>query len=130
MNARQVAELGRDEALALLASVDLGRIVFTEHALPAIRPVNHILDGEDVIIRTHPAAALKASINTVVAYEADDIDTKTRTGWGVIVTGVVRAVSDPEAVARYERVLHPWADSTMDQILRIHAELVTGFAVT
>ncbi|MFD8980207.1 pyridoxamine 5'-phosphate oxidase family protein [Streptomyces sp. NPDC059564] len=37
----------------LLATVSLGRIVFTEHALPAVRPVNHCVDGEDIVIRTH-----------------------------------------------------------------------------
>ncbi|MGC0342598.1 hypothetical protein RKD20_007632 [Streptomyces sp. SLBN-8D4] len=50
-------ELGSVEALRLLGSVSLGRIVFTRHALPTVRPVNHVLDGGDIVIRTqrpHP----------------------------------------------------------------------------
>ena len=33
-------ELAREEALRLLATVPLGRVVFTDRALSAIRPVN------------------------------------------------------------------------------------------
>jgi hypothetical protein len=32
--------------MSLLASVPLGRIVFTARALPAIRPVSHLVDGD------------------------------------------------------------------------------------
>jgi hypothetical protein len=48
---RRLTELTRAQAMRLLASVPLGRIVFTHHALPAIRPVNHVIDGDDIIIR-------------------------------------------------------------------------------
>jgi hypothetical protein len=51
---RLLTELTRGQSLCLLASVRLGRIVFTHRALPAIRPVNHILDGEDIVIRITP----------------------------------------------------------------------------
>lgn len=68
---RALSGIGRDEALALLSSVDMGRIVFTRDALPAIRPVNHaVLDGH-LVIRTHEGAALARAIGTggvVVAY--------------------------------------------------------------
>ncbi|WP_370095729.1 hypothetical protein [Streptacidiphilus sp. MAP12-20] len=32
--------------------------MFTQHALPAIRPVNHIVDQGDIIIRSHNGADL------------------------------------------------------------------------
>ena len=44
---QRLTELTRGESLRLLGSVPLGRIVFTLHAMPAIRLVNHLLDGED-----------------------------------------------------------------------------------
>jgi hypothetical protein len=50
--------LTREESLRLLGSVSLARIVFTQHAMPAIRPVNHALDGGDIIIRSHSGAAV------------------------------------------------------------------------
>src|SRR5690348_935366 len=68
------------EALRLLGSVSFGRVVFTQQALPTIRPVNHVLADGDIVIRTHAGAALTArtrqarDLGVVVAYEADDID--------------------------------------------------------
>ncbi|MGV9899629.1 pyridoxamine 5'-phosphate oxidase family protein, partial [Streptomyces tendae] len=53
---RRSIELGAEEALALLGSVSLGRVVFTRQALPTIRPVNHVLDDGDIVIRTHEGA--------------------------------------------------------------------------
>lgn len=55
--ARRMEQLGRDEALRLLATVSLGRIVFTQYALPAVRPVNHLVEGESIIVRVHEGEA-------------------------------------------------------------------------
>ncbi|MFD9517036.1 pyridoxamine 5'-phosphate oxidase family protein [Streptomyces sp. NPDC059979] len=46
-------ELDRAEALRLLSTVSLGRIVFTQHALPAVRPVNHLVVGENIMVGIH-----------------------------------------------------------------------------
>lgn len=130
MTALRMTELDRHEALRLLGTVGLGRIVFTEFAMPAVRPVNHILDDGDIIIRTHTGAALLSAVDTVVAYEADQIEPDEHTGWSVVVTGFVRAIKDPAVVARYEQVLKPWVERNMDQVLRIHPEIVDGFLLT
>ena len=130
---RRLRELGRDDALALLASVSLGRIVFTRNALPAIRPVNHILDDGHIIIRTHGDSALAAQTGgsgvggVVVAYEADQIDPDTHQGWSVVATGYARAVTDPEKAARYQLALEPWVEATMDHTVSIRPDMVTGF---
>src|SRR6516165_1597587 len=49
-----------DEAAAmrLLASVDYGRVVFSLRSLPAIRPVNHLVDEGRIIIRTRLTSAI------------------------------------------------------------------------
>ncbi|GGZ05553.1 hypothetical protein GCM10010365_25970 [Streptomyces poonensis] len=144
---RQSVALDGSEALRLLGSVSLGRIVFTQHALPTIRPVNHLLDNGSIIIRTHEGSALTSHTRhsnasngsdrpggsegsdgpgVVVAYEADDIDPATRLGWSVVVTGYARLVTDPRELARYRALLHPWVQQTMDYTVRIHPDLVTG----
>jgi hypothetical protein len=133
---RQSVELDTAEALRLLGSVSLGRIVFTRHALPTVRPVNHILDDGDIVIRTHEGAALTSHARrgdgqgVVVAYEADDIDPDTHLGWSVVVTGYARLVTDPHEVARYETMLRPWVRQTMDYAVRIRPGLVTGVLLT
>jgi Pyridoxamine 5'-phosphate oxidase len=124
---RGFQELTRSESLLLLGSVGVGRIVFTHQALPAIRPVNHVVDGGQVILRGHAGTALQSAVNTVVAYEADSISEGEHIGWSVIVTGVARRVRAAEIVDRYKRTLHPWAGGDLDYVIRIHPELVTGF---
>lgn len=117
--------------MLLLDSVSVGRIVFTARALPAIRPVCHLVDGEHIIIRTDRGAAitseLRAQAGTVVAYEADSIDMTDHLGWSVIVVGVARRVTDPGLAAHYRRSLRPWVGGAKDQVIAIHAEVVTGF---
>ena len=131
---RRMVELGRADALRLLGSVPIGRIVFTRHALPAIRPVNHLVDQDDIIIRTHEGAALSSAAEqagpsgVVVAYEADSIDPETRLGWSVVVTGYARLITDPAQAAAYQRVLYSWVDlADMDYTVRIRPDLVTGY---
>lgn len=129
-------ELGSDEALRLLGSVSFGRIVFTRQALPTVRPVNHLLDGGDIVIRTHEGAALTSHTRhagapgVVVAYEADTIDPHTHLGWSVVVTGYAHLVTDPHELARYQALLHPWVNRTMDYAVRIRPDLITGVRLT
>ncbi|MFJ6648408.1 pyridoxamine 5'-phosphate oxidase family protein [Streptomyces sp. NPDC091290] len=133
---RRRIELDGAEALRLLGSVSLGRIVFTRHALPMVRPVNHVLDGGDIVIRTHEGAALTSRTEragdpgVVVAYEADAIDPRTHLGWSVVVTGYARLVTDPEDLARCLALVRPWVDQAMDQAVRIRPDLVTGILLT
>ncbi|UIX34210.1 pyridoxamine 5'-phosphate oxidase family protein [Streptomyces sp. GQFP] len=129
-------ELDGDEALRLLGSVSLGRVVFTRHALPTVRPVNHVLVDGDIVIRTHGDAALAryarqpGGAGAVVAYEADDIDPGTHTGWSVVVTGYAWLVTDPRELARYRALLRPWVMQRMDHAIRIHPDLITGLRLT
>ena len=94
MQPRQTLELTKAEAWQLLGSVSLGRVVFAMHALPAIRPVNHLIDDETIIVRSHLGSAIVtragADDGAVVCYEADEIDPVRHTGWSVIATGMAR----------------------------------------
>ncbi|MFJ8636283.1 pyridoxamine 5'-phosphate oxidase family protein [Streptomyces sp. NPDC093568] len=133
---RHRVELDDISALRLLGSVPLGRIVFTQHALPTVRPVNHALDGGDIVIRTHEGAALTSHTRhagapgVVVAYEADAIDPRTHLGWSVVVTGYARLVTDPDDLAHCRALVRPWVDQAMDQVVRIRPDLVTGILLT
>ena len=124
--------LDEAEALRLLASVDYGRVVFTVNALPAIRPVNHLLDDGRIIIRTRLTSAIssraRSADGVVVAYEGDDINSQARTGWSVVVTGRAHTVTDPGEVARYEQLLHPWVNHA-STVVAIEPEFITGFHI-
>ncbi len=127
---RVLKNLPEAEALRRLAGVPLGRIVFTLQALPAVRPVNHIVVDGDVIIRSSEGTILSAEVapaGAVVAFEADELDGAERLGWSVIITGVARLVTDPQEIERFQARLDPWVAGTMDQVIRIRPEIVTGF---
>jgi hypothetical protein len=124
------AELPRAEALRLLGSVPFGRVVFTARAMPAVRPVNHLVDQGSIIIRTSLGSALSTSVDgtgTVVAYEADQIDPVTRQGWSVVVVGRAVPVTDEPLRLHYRRALPPWADGQHDEVIAISTDVVTGY---
>jgi hypothetical protein len=139
---RRIGAVTRGEALSLLAGVSLGRIVFTENAMPAVRPASHLVDSDSIIALSHDGSAIVPAIGerildiewgagpereTVVAYEADDIDIDSRLGWSVVVTGPATPVTDPVEIARYATVLTPWAVAGEGQLIRIHAGIITGY---
>lgn len=120
--------LDRRQCLSLLASVPLGRIVFTDRALPAIQPVTFVLDGDDVVLHTPLGSTLAAATReTVVAFEADDFDTARRTGWTVTIVGHAHVVHDPVETARLAQLpLQPWTSAPRDHFIRIPCRHITG----
>jgi nitroimidazol reductase NimA-like FMN-containing flavoprotein (pyridoxamine 5'-phosphate oxidase superfamily) len=130
MQPRHALELTEAECWQLLRSVSLGRVVFTHRAMPAVRPVNHLVDDHTVIFRSHLGAAIvsraAADDGAVVCYEADDLDPIRHTGWSVIVTGMARLVREPAAIARYESLLEPWIVGQMDHVISIEPRFVSG----
>jgi nitroimidazol reductase NimA-like FMN-containing flavoprotein (pyridoxamine 5'-phosphate oxidase superfamily) len=131
---RQAIELTEGECWRLLASASIGRIVFTQRAMPAIRPVNHLVDGRTIVIRTHLGATIAARASddraapqgSVVCYEADDLDPARRTGWSVIVTGMARLVTDPAKADRYAAAIEPWIAGDLNQVVTIEPQIITG----
>lgn len=126
---RALRKMPRAEAMRLVASVRVGRVVFTQHALPAIRPVNHVVLDGLVVFGTHRDSAVAtqtAGAPTVVAYEVDQIDEERRAGWSVVVTGLAVRVDDRERADRYHHRLCPWVGA-VDHLIAVTPRLVTGF---
>jgi Pyridoxamine 5'-phosphate oxidase len=127
---RRLEELNPRESMRLLGSVPLGRIAFTVRALPAVRPVRHIVaDGHVVVCADSGVAITSANreSGTVVAYQADAIDPVVNLGWSVTVVGVAHKVTDPAAADAFREALHHWADDADGQIISISPGMVTGF---
>jgi nitroimidazol reductase NimA-like FMN-containing flavoprotein (pyridoxamine 5'-phosphate oxidase superfamily) len=124
-NGREV--LGREDCLALMRSVTLGRVVFTDRALPAIEPVQFALDGDDVIIATTPGSKLaSATRGAIVAFETDAFGPGSRSGWSVTVIGQARVVRATE-IERLSRLpLKQWAPGRHVHFIRICGEYVSG----
>ncbi|MBT2381354.1 pyridoxamine 5'-phosphate oxidase family protein [Streptomyces sp. ISL-111] len=69
---------------------------------------------------------VRAVDGTVVAFEADEVDTAAHSGWSVVVAGLASVVTDPD---EHERLVRtgprswvPWPEV----FVRIEPELVTG----
>jgi hypothetical protein len=108
---RELDVLGRDECLALLAGAPVGRIAFTEGALPAVQLVAFVVADGEIFIPTHGGSKVAlASRGAVVAFEVDDFDAEARTGWNVTVVGPSRVISDVHYVHQLDTLgVRPWA---------------------
>jgi nitroimidazol reductase NimA-like FMN-containing flavoprotein (pyridoxamine 5'-phosphate oxidase superfamily) len=124
----QLVELDRTECLGLLGRLQVGRMVFTDQTMPMVHPVNFSLDGDDVIVRTSGGGKLAAAVSRgTIAFEADELDPDTCTGWSVVVVGHAEIVNDiDELVALAEPADRPWAPGRTAHVIRIRAERVTG----
>jgi nitroimidazol reductase NimA-like FMN-containing flavoprotein (pyridoxamine 5'-phosphate oxidase superfamily) len=121
--------LQRKECLERLAKARLGRVAFISQGDPVILPVNHGMDGENVIFRTATGTKLLAAdTEQVVAFEVDGYDADRRTGWSVLVRGVATSVEDQEEVKRLNLLgVWPWADLTeRSHWVRINTLSITG----
>lgn len=126
--AGELTSLDRAESLRLLATVPVGRLIFTVNALPAVRLMNFALADGLIVLRTSAdSTAARKLDGMIVTFEADELDAGARSGWSVMVTGRAALVTDQAEAARYRRVpLIPWAAGTRDQFVTITMELAEG----
>jgi hypothetical protein len=120
--------LGQDQCLDLLRTVRVGRLVFTEQALPAVQPVNFRVWQGDIVIRVASGAKLAAAVgNLVVAFETDELDPDLHTGWSVTVVGHAQRITDVGDLVELSGLfLQPGDDGRRDYFVRIRTEKVTG----
>jgi nitroimidazol reductase NimA-like FMN-containing flavoprotein (pyridoxamine 5'-phosphate oxidase superfamily) len=120
--------LSEEECWALLAGHSLGRLGFTAHSgLPVILPVNYALDGRDVLVRSGPGPKLGAAERgDTVAFEVDQVDLESRSGWSVVLTGRAHVVSPASQAERRALALEPWPAGPRSALLRIRVQHVSG----
>jgi len=129
---RRLDELTRTEAIRLLTTASVGRLGITMDALPAILPVNYAVVDDAIVFRSSPGAKVSAAVQgAVVAFEADESDVRSSTGWSVLVVGCAREITDR---ARLEQVrslgLRSWVPGARDRFVEIPLDIVTGRRIT
>jgi len=117
-----------EEAGALLASGEVGRIGISMGALPAIFPVNYRLVDGAIVFRTAPGSKLSAAAaGAVVAFEVDDYGLLDRSGWSVLAIGAAEVVEDADVAALVAATgLAPFADGARTAIVRIEPTFLSG----
>jgi uncharacterized protein len=122
-----------DECLRLLASVPVGRVGFVADGEVVVLPVNHVVDGQDVIFRTaHGSKAAASGGQDRVSFEADHYNEQTRSGWSVLVSGRAEVVDEEADIQRLSlslsrRGVYPWVTAVRHPFwIRIRPTSVSG----
>ena len=127
---RALVVLPADECRRLLATRQLGRIGLAGGPFPLILPVNYVLDGEVVVIRTDSPKITAAADHTRVAFEVDDVDERTRSGWSVLVQALAEEVTGARRDELVERLRaadgSPGAPGEHGHWIRLIPKVVTG----
>jgi nitroimidazol reductase NimA-like FMN-containing flavoprotein (pyridoxamine 5'-phosphate oxidase superfamily) len=129
-----IEELERERCLELLRDEVVGRLAVVVGGRPDIMPVNYLLDGEGVVIRTAEGTKLTAASGSPVAFEVDAVDKDGRTGWSVVIHGIAHEIRTLGRDELTERLLDlpvdPWAGGDKPFLIRIAPLSITGRLVT
>jgi len=125
---KSAAELDREECVRLLRTVRIGRVGTCSPRGPQILPVNFtVLDGSLYFRTTLYSALAERTQSGTVAFEADELDDRLRSGWSVLVVGEAGQIEDPKEIRDiFGRMGEPWAPGNRPLIVRIDPTEVTG----
>jgi nitroimidazol reductase NimA-like FMN-containing flavoprotein (pyridoxamine 5'-phosphate oxidase superfamily) len=119
--------LDRAECLRLLATAGVGRIAISARAMPVILPVHYVLDGDDIVVRTHRGSTLDlATQGAVVAFEADCVGPGADLAWSVLVTGKARHADEAQMQGDGWSELPVWNASVPESVVLISTDHVSG----
>jgi nitroimidazol reductase NimA-like FMN-containing flavoprotein (pyridoxamine 5'-phosphate oxidase superfamily) len=118
------------ECRRLLAEQEVGRIAFTDaDGFPVVLPVNFVVDGDAIAIRSDLGAKTDRVPLRQVAFEVDGIERWNQSGWSVLVQGHGQDVTDAVG-RRYEdlrrRGLTTWAPGDKGHWLTIDIRRISG----
>jgi uncharacterized protein len=123
-----IEDLTADTCWSRLAQVPTGRLCFVDGGEPTVLPMNHVVDGHSIVVRTASGTApQRLGAGAAVAFEADATQPATCEGWSVVVRGHLAEVTDEQELADVGRLpLHPWASGRRDHYLRLRPWVITG----
>ena len=84
----QLLDLTADECWTLAASMPVGRLAWSGAQGPTVVPVNFVVTEGQVHVRTAAySAQARECDDSPVAFEIDEFDAESRTGWSVLLRG-------------------------------------------
>lgn len=121
-----IVTLDEDSTWGYLDSAAVGRLATALGEQPDIFPVNYVVDGMSVVFRTAEGTKLAEMVlNQSVAFEADGWDE--RGGWSVVLKGKAERVTDPDELARVEKLpLRPWVNTVKTNYVRVAPKQISG----
>jgi nitroimidazol reductase NimA-like FMN-containing flavoprotein (pyridoxamine 5'-phosphate oxidase superfamily) len=126
----KITSLSGEECRQLLEINDVGRFAVVIGGYPEVFPVNYAVVRDRVVLRTDPGAKLAHAQFERVCFQIDEFDPISRTGWSVLVKGVVHEVEDNdrfdhEIVLAASRIA-PWVGGDKAHVLLITPVSTTG----
>lgn len=122
--------LDEQQSYELLTTTTIGRVGFVHEGRVQIFPVNFVVSGHDLLLRTAPEGVLGTLTQEPadVSFEVDYHDPLGSTAWSVLMHGSLSRVSEEKVPGARARV-DPWADSDRDLPLTFRVEKITGRSV-
>jgi nitroimidazol reductase NimA-like FMN-containing flavoprotein (pyridoxamine 5'-phosphate oxidase superfamily) len=124
-----VEVLDQHECLRLIASREVGRIGIVDSGQPIILPMNYVMVGDTVVLRTSAGTKLQHAQGSAACFEVDDIDVTTQAGWSVLAVGRLETITEyDDAKVRAARLLplSPWAAGERPYWMRLVTQRLTG----
>jgi nitroimidazol reductase NimA-like FMN-containing flavoprotein (pyridoxamine 5'-phosphate oxidase superfamily) len=120
--------LTENECLLLLGRSAVGRLAVVRDGRPDVFPVNFRRDGRTILFRTDAGTKLdQIGDGAPAAFEVDEHDAQSHTGWSVVVTGIARDVTDAEDPEDLRRLrLDPWPPGPKARYVRLDPERIEG----
>lgn len=128
MDTGHFTRLSGDECGHLLRGHSVGRVSWASSKGPQVLPVNYVSSGGRIYFRTDPDSVMgELSGPMPVAFEVDDIDVTTATGWSVMVQG--EALVHDESTSDL-RIPDAWAPGDRTLTIVITPSVCSGRAVS
>jgi nitroimidazol reductase NimA-like FMN-containing flavoprotein (pyridoxamine 5'-phosphate oxidase superfamily) len=122
-----VDDLTEDVCMTLLRSHHVGRLAFVgDDGFPVVIPVNYVVDGDDIVLRTDRGAIYEQAPLHRVAFEVDAFDEAERTGWSILARGSARTIDDRPGEADHRDTPETWAPGDRPHVIGIAIERISG----
>jgi nitroimidazol reductase NimA-like FMN-containing flavoprotein (pyridoxamine 5'-phosphate oxidase superfamily) len=114
----------------LLANERVGRLAFIDASgFPVVLPVNYVLDGNRIVVRTDAGAKLDGVPLRRVAFEVEHLAPSHHGGWSVLVQGLGQDVTDALGAPFEElraRPIETWAPGPKEHWLAVDIQYISG----
>lgn len=118
--------IDEDRCHLLLRSTRVARLAFVDGDLPHVVVLNHLPDGDDVLLRTDAGTRLASSTaggrELPVVLEVDSFSAADRSGWSVLAEGSLTR----DDGAADGRLPDSWRSGPLDVVLRLRVARLSG----
>ncbi len=122
----RLVDLDPDEAWRLLPRQTIGRLAWQGADGISVTPLNYVVADDTIWLRVAAYSAMaREARDQQVAFQVDDIDEGTRSGWSVLVRGTARTVYGIE-VPGIPPVVEVWPEGIRALQVAVEPHQVTG----